>query len=95
MFGAFYLRKYGVCPYQRYIINATKSYQGIISAVCVKKLVFKIILGNTCVGGENLVPIAVPDRNPAILTISSVEIFCFQSCFIRNRQIQAYDIYSY
>ena len=28
---------------------------------CVKKLVFKVIRGNACVGRENLVPIVSPD----------------------------------
>ena len=32
-----------------------------IIIVCEKKLVFKVNLGNACVGVENLVPIAVPD----------------------------------
>ena len=29
--------------------------------VCVNKPVFKVILGNACVVGENLVPIVSPD----------------------------------
>ena len=50
-----------MCPYERYIINAAKSHQRIILVACVKKLVFKVILGNACVGGEDLVPLVVPD----------------------------------
>ena len=49
-----------MCPYKRYIINAAKSHQ-IYVCMCVKKLVFKVMLGNTCVAGENLVPIVLPD----------------------------------
>ena len=54
--------------------------------VCVKKLVFKGILGSACKGGENVVPIVLPDIcwlilkqfftiNPAILTMFSVKMF--------------------
>ena len=37
--------------------------------VCVNKLVFKVILGNACVGGENSVPIVLPDICLLILKI--------------------------
>lgn len=48
-----------MCPHERYIINAAKSHQKIILAICVKKLDFKAVIENAC--GENLVPTAVPD----------------------------------
>ena len=53
-------------PYERYIINDTNLYQTIMF-VCVKKLVFKVILGNACVGEESLVPKVVPDIGCLIL----------------------------
>lgn len=49
-----------MCPYGRYIINATKSYQRIILA-CIKNIVFKVILEKVCVAGEILIPRVVPD----------------------------------
>ena len=49
-----------MCPYERYILNDANLYQAIIIAY-ENKLVFKFILGNAYVGGENLVPIAVSD----------------------------------
>ena len=48
-----------MCSYERYIINDANLYQTII-LVCENKLVFKVILGNACVGEENLVPIRIP-----------------------------------
>ena len=50
-----------MCLYERNNINAAKSRKRIVLAIYVKKVIFKVILGNACVGGENLVPTVVPD----------------------------------
>ena len=55
-----------MCLYERCIINDANLYQ-TICLVCENTVVFKVILGNGCVGGENLVPIAVPDIYSLIL----------------------------
>ena len=49
-----------MCRYENYIINAAKSHQRII-LTCVKKFVLEVILGNSCVGVESLVPMVVTD----------------------------------
>ena len=88
-----------MCPYEKYIINAAKSYQRIIVA-CVKRNLFPqsfLKIHNTC----SLILLKQFFKvNPAIVTISSVEIFwvtpvskvCLSALgpiFIRNRQIQS------
>ena len=49
-----------MCSCERYIINDANLHQTIIFE-SEKKVVFRVILGNACVSGENLVPITVPD----------------------------------
>ena len=62
-----------MCSYERYVINDANLYQTIFFE-SEKKVVFRVILGNACVSGENLVPIMVPDICCLILKIIFLKI---------------------